>query len=155
MFGVIAIEVKTGAVTVKTAELLMVPDVAVMVALPLVKLVASPLELTVATVVADEVQLAMAERFWVEPLLYVPVAVNCWEYPAAVVAVPGVTEIAVKTAAVTVNAEVPEIPPEVAVMVLEPCAIPVASPVLLIVEIVVEDEVQTDVVERFCLDPLL
>lgn len=60
--GVMVIEVSTGAVTVNAAEPLMVPEVAVIVAVPWATPVAKP-ALTVATEVADDVQLAVAVRF--------------------------------------------------------------------------------------------
>jgi hypothetical protein len=75
---VTAIEVKTAAVTVNVAEPLIVPDLAVMVALPGATLAANP-PLTVATAVLEEIQVAVLVRFCVVPLLYVPVAVNCCE----------------------------------------------------------------------------
>jgi hypothetical protein len=65
---VIATEVRLAAVTVSVAVLLMPPEVAVIDAVPLVALVASPLLATVATEVAEEVQLAVVVRFWVVPL---------------------------------------------------------------------------------------
>jgi hypothetical protein len=68
VLGVTEIEINTGAVTVNVAELLMVPEVAVIVAVPAATLVANPL-VTVATVVFDEVQLAVVVRFCFVPLL--------------------------------------------------------------------------------------
>ena len=81
---------------------------------------ARPPLLTVATALADEVHLAVLVRFFLVPLLYVPVAVNCWPLPAAMEAVAGVTESDVKTAGVTVNVAEPLIVPRVAVMVAVP-----------------------------------
>jgi hypothetical protein len=75
--GVTEIEVNTAAVTVNVAEPLMVPEVAVITAVPGDTLVASPLVPTVAIDVAEEVQVALPVRLCVVPLLYVPVAVNC------------------------------------------------------------------------------
>jgi hypothetical protein len=63
------IEVKTAAVTVNVAEPLIVPDVAVIVELPVARLVASPPVLTVAIEVADEVHVAVEVRVCVVPLL--------------------------------------------------------------------------------------
>ena len=63
------IEVNTAAVTVNVAEPLIVPDLAVIVALPCATLVARPPLLTVAIDVAEEVQVALLVRFWVVPLL--------------------------------------------------------------------------------------
>jgi len=62
-------EVNVAAVTVNTAAPLIVPEVAVVVALPCVRLVARPLLAMVATAVFDDVQLAVAVRFCVVPLL--------------------------------------------------------------------------------------
>jgi hypothetical protein len=67
--GVTEIEVNTAAVTVNVAEPLIVPDLAVIVALPCATLVARPPLLTVAIDVAEEVQVALLVRFWVVPLL--------------------------------------------------------------------------------------
>ena len=69
MVGVTEIEVNTAAVTVSVAEPLIVPDLAVIVALPCATLVARPPLLTVAIDVAEEVQVALLVRFWVVPLL--------------------------------------------------------------------------------------
>ena len=69
MAGVTEMEVNTAAVTVSVAEPLTVPDAAVMVAVPWATLVASPLLLTVAADVAEEVQVAVLVRVWVVPLL--------------------------------------------------------------------------------------
>jgi hypothetical protein len=62
-------EAKTAAVTVNVVEPLIVPEVAVMVALPGATLVASPPLLMVAIDFADEVQVAVVVRFCVVPLL--------------------------------------------------------------------------------------
>jgi hypothetical protein len=67
--GVIEIEVNTAAVTVKVAEPLIAPEVAVMVVLPGAKLVASPPVLTVAIEVAEEVQVEVEVSVCVVPLL--------------------------------------------------------------------------------------
>ena len=80
---------------------------------------------------------------------------NCWVYPAATEALAGVTEIEVKTAAVTVKVAEPVIEPDLAVMVVLPGATAVASPVVLTVAIVVADEVHLTVLVRFCVLPLL
>ena len=69
MAGVTEIEVSTAAVTVNVAEPLMVPDLAVIVAVPCAMLVANPALLTVAIVVAEELQVAVLVSVWVVPLL--------------------------------------------------------------------------------------
>jgi hypothetical protein len=64
------IEVKAGVVTVSVVDPLMEPDLAVMVAVPTVTAVASPVFLVmVATEFLEEVQVAVAVRFCVVPLL--------------------------------------------------------------------------------------
>jgi hypothetical protein len=75
--GVTAIETRPVAETLRDAVPLMLPDVAVMVALPLATPVARPEEFTVATLVADELQVTDAVRSWVVLLLKVPCALNC------------------------------------------------------------------------------
>jgi len=67
--GVTEIEVSTAAVTVNVAEPLMVPDLAVIVAVPCAMLVANPTLLTVAIVVAEGRQVAVLVSVWVVPLL--------------------------------------------------------------------------------------
>ena len=54
-----------------------------MVAVPAATPVARPLLLTVAADVVDEVQVTCVVIFWVVWSEYVPVAVNCWVTPAA------------------------------------------------------------------------
>jgi hypothetical protein len=61
--GVTAIDTNTGCPTVSVAEPLIVPDAAVIVADPGATLVASPPPLTVATDVAEELQVALPPRF--------------------------------------------------------------------------------------------
>ena len=66
--GVTAMELKVGGVTVKLAEPLIVPDLEVIVAAPCATAVASPVVLfIVATEVFDDVQVAVAVRFCVDP----------------------------------------------------------------------------------------
>ncbi len=69
----------------------------------------------------------------------------------------GVTAIDTSVAAVTVNSVLPEISPNVAVIVVEPTVDEVASPLkptaLLMVAIPVFEEVQVTDVVRFCAGP--
>ena len=67
--GATAIEVNTAAVTVKVAEPLIVPDLAVIAVLPWATLVANPPLFTVATPTFEDVQVAVLVRFCVVPLL--------------------------------------------------------------------------------------
>jgi len=79
--GVMEIEINVAGDTVNTVDPDMLPDVAVIVVEPAATGVASPFEpvalLMDATDVDDELQVTVVVRFCVEPLEYVPVAVNC------------------------------------------------------------------------------
>jgi hypothetical protein len=118
--GTTEIDVNTAAVTVNVAEPWIVPEAAMIAAVPFATLVASPPLLTVAIIDADEVQVTVLVRFCVVLSLYVPVAVNCCGYPAATDAGPGVTAIEANTGAVTVNMAEPWIVPNVAAIVVVP-----------------------------------
>jgi hypothetical protein len=61
--GVTAIEVNTTAVTVSVAEPLIVPEVAVIVAVPCAMVVAKPALLIVAIEFAEEVHVTLFVRF--------------------------------------------------------------------------------------------
>ena len=63
--GVIAMESNAGCPTLRLAEAVIAPEAAVMVALPVVAAVASPLLLTPATLGAEELQLVELVRFCV------------------------------------------------------------------------------------------
>ena len=59
---------------------------------------------------------------------YVPVALNCWLAPAAIVGFAGVTAMLWRVAAVTVSVVLPLTAPSVALTLAVPRARPVASP---------------------------
>jgi len=65
--GVTAMETKVGAVTVRSVDPPIVPEVAVIVAAPAATAVANPAELMVATLAAEEVQVAEFVRLAVLP----------------------------------------------------------------------------------------
>ena len=73
------IDCSRGGVTVavRVVEPLTDRTVALMVVVPTVKLEASPVELTLATLGLDEFQVAVSVRSCVLLSLYVPVTVNC------------------------------------------------------------------------------
>src|ERR1700756_4512743 len=98
----------------------MEPTVAAMVVLPLAIPVASPWTLIVATAGEDEVHTTDAEISCVLLSLKVPVAVNCFVVPIAVLGFAGVTVIETKVTAVTVRDAVPVTEPAVAVTVAVP-----------------------------------
>lgn len=98
-FGVvvlIVIAVSGPVFTVIVDVAVRVPELAVMIAVPggfdmLEAAVTKPPLLTVATAVADEVQVALPVRFWVLPSSKVPVALICWVAPWMIVADVGAT----------------------------------------------------------------
>lgn len=112
-----------------------------MLAVPALKVVASPALSTVATLPLDEVHVALLLMFCVLPSLKVPVAANCWEVPAGTDAVDGETAIDVTMAEVTVRVVLPVVVPEVAEMVTSPGATVVTKPVLSTAAIVVSEDV--------------
>ena len=79
-----------------------------------------------------------------------PVAVNCCVSPWAIEGLAGVTAIDTSVAAVTVSVAAGLVmPPEAAVMFVEPTARVVANPELLIVATVVVAELHVAVLVRF------
>jgi len=127
--GDTASDTSAAAVTVRLALPLTPESVAVIVADPAALVVAIPDADIVAAAVFDELQLAAPVRSFVEPSLYCPVAVNCCVSPLAMEGAAGVTAIDTNDAVVTVKVAVPTSDPEVAVMLLVPCATAVATPV--------------------------
>jgi hypothetical protein len=159
--GLIAIDTSAAAVTVRTVEPLIEPEVAVIVAVPCPTLVASPgvtpVVLIVAVVGVSELHCTVLVRFCVLPSVYVPVATNCCVVPSAIDGVPGVTTIDTSAAAVTVTVVDPMIEPDVAVMLAVPSptlvASPVVAPVVLIVAVMGVSEVHCTVAVMSCVLP--
>jgi len=157
--GAIWIDDSVAGVTVRVVLSEIVPDVAEMTVEPAAKAVARPLEpavlLTEATVVSLELQVTDAVMSWVVLSKKIPVAVNCLVVPSPMLGFVGVTWIDTSGVVVTVSLVLPEIPPNAAVIVLEPAATAVAIPlepaVLLTVAAAVEEELQVTVVEMFWL----
>jgi len=118
--GVTAIETNIACPTVSVAEPATVPKVAVIEALPTASPLANPPAPTPATDDDDELQVTELVRFCVLPLLKVPVAVNCWLFPLAMLALAGLTAIDANTGTVTVRAAEPTMVPEAAEMVDDP-----------------------------------
>ena len=114
--------------TVRTVEPVAVPEVALMVAVPVAALWANPVLFTEATGTASEAQVTVDVRSWVLPSVNVPVALNCCLVPSATEGFAGVTAIDESTAAVTVNVVPPLIDPEVAVILAEPVPTLVLNP---------------------------
>ena len=91
--GVTVMEDKVAAVTVKVVLPEMLPEVAVMVAVPAEAAVARPLPLTGATDVLEECQVTCVVRSWLVPSEYVPEAVNCLVSPTGMLGLAGVTDM--------------------------------------------------------------
>jgi len=72
----------------------------------------------------------------------VPVAANCFVFPAGMLGLAGVTEMEDRGTELTVRVVLPEILPEVAVMIVVPAATAVARPLLLTLATDVLDEPQ-------------
>jgi hypothetical protein len=152
--GVTAIDCSVAAVTVRTVEPLIAPEVAVIVEFPTPAPVARPAALIVAVVVVPEDQVTLDVRFCVVPSLKVPVAVNCCVAPLAIDGFAGVTAIDCSVA-VTVRVVEPLIAPDVALIVEVPTPAPVARPAALIVAVVVVPDDHVTVLVRFCVVPSL
>jgi hypothetical protein len=67
--GVTAIESSAAGLTDRVEELVTLPEVALIVVVPVATLVAKPAPLIVATLVADELQITVFVRFCVLPSL--------------------------------------------------------------------------------------
>ncbi len=112
--GVTMIDSSTAGVTVSVVVAEMVPDVvlaiAVIVVVPTPADVASPLKptvlLIVETSVFEELQETNDVIFCFDPSVNVPVAVNCWVLPSAMLGFTGVTVIPVSTSGVTTSVAV-------------------------------------------------
>jgi hypothetical protein len=130
----------TAGATVRAAVPEMSPEVAVMVVAPVPTPVARPELETEAVPVTDDDHVTESVRSAVLRLEYVPVALNCWVCPAEIEAVNGETLMLTSTAGATVRAAVPEMSPEVAVMVVAPVPTPVARPELETVAVPVTDD---------------
>jgi hypothetical protein len=158
--GAITMAVSVAGVTVTTVEPEMLPDAALMVAVPTVRAAAAPFVpavlLTVATAALDELQVAEAVRSWVELSEYIAVAVNWRPDPLAMLGFAGVTERETSVAGVTVRVVVPDTVPDDAVIVAVPVAAAVAEPLepaaLLIAATVVLDELQVTEAVTSCVE---
>jgi hypothetical protein len=96
-------------ITLKLADPLMDPEVAVMVAVPGVRPVATPDVVTVATAVFEEVHTAEEVKSWVLPSLYVPVATKPCRFPTPIEGAAGVTAMDCRIVCVIVTGVDPEI----------------------------------------------
>ena len=77
--GAMVSEIRTGPDVVKVTEFVMLPSVAVMVAVPEATAFTTPVADTDATDELELVQFTVDVKFCVEPSEYAPVAVSCVE----------------------------------------------------------------------------
>jgi hypothetical protein len=140
--GVTDMEMRVAEVTVRVVFPEIVPRVAVIVGIPAAAAVAKPVLSTVATDVRDELQMVCVVISKLVPSEYTPEALNCWVAPTRMLGLAGVTDKEARVAEVTVRVLLPEIVPEVAVMVAVPGAMALARPLLSTVAADVLDELQ-------------
>jgi hypothetical protein len=145
--------VSVAALTVKLMDPLTEPAVAVIVVEPAAAAVANPEPLIVATDGLLEVQFTAANAC-VLPSLKVPVAVNCWLVPAAMVLSGAETVIETRLADKTFSVAVSETAPTLAVIVVVPADTAVAMPLLSTVATAGEDEFQVTVVRSWVVPSL-
>ena len=145
--GVTDMEDRVAEVTVRVLLPEVIPEVAVMVAVPWAMAVARPLLSTVATDVLDELQMTCELRSKLAPLEKAPEAVNCGVNPTGTLGLAVVTDMEDKAAWSTARVVLPVIVPEVAVMIAVPWATAVARPLLSTVATDVLDELQMTCVD--------
>ncbi len=96
---------------------------------------------TKETAVLLELQTVVAVMSFTDPSVYVPVALNWTDKPAAVLALPGVSAMLFTMAGVTVSETLDEVTPaNEAVIYVDPTPVPVASPFASTVAIAGESE---------------
>ena len=94
------------------------PNVAVIVAVPGPTPLAAPLEVMVATAEDEVLQLTYVVKLRWLPSLNVPVAVNCWTMPEAMLEVAGLRAIDKRVAESTVSWVKPLTEPDAATIVV-------------------------------------
>jgi hypothetical protein len=158
LVGVSTIEARVAEVTVRVVDPDMLPDVAVIVVEPVSTEVVKPLEpdvlLMVATNSADEYHVTDVVISCVVLSENIPVAANHCVVPFPILGLVGVTARETRVAEVTVSVVEPEIPSDVAVIVVKPAATPVAVPldpeISLIVATAAFDDIQFVDAVRSC-----
>jgi hypothetical protein len=151
--GVTEIETNTAGPTVREVLPVTPAALALIWEVPWAAPVARPPAVMVATAAFDETQVAELVRSWVLPSEYVPVAVNCSEFPLAIDGLAGLTAIDTNTGEPTVTAALPETPIQPALICDVPCASPVASPLALTVATAAFEETQVAELVRSWLLP--
>jgi hypothetical protein len=154
LLGVTAMETMLAAVTVSDAVPVTLPEVALMLVLPVAAETATPTVSTVAIVEEPEDQVTEVKSC-VLPSSKVPTAVNAWLVPSAIEAVAGLTATETRCAATMVRVVESVSDPTCAVSVVEPAPAVVASPEELMVATEVDEELQLTPLTRSSLEPSL
>jgi hypothetical protein len=113
--------------TVRLVDPVIVPALAVILAVPIADATAPPVGLTLAIAAADDVHVALCVRSWVVPSENFPVAVSWRDSPKGKAGCAGVTVMLTNAAGPTVTVVLPVIPWESA----DTCAGPSVNPVTL------------------------
>ena len=156
--GVMSMACSTAEVTVRVVPPDFPNKAALMKVEPTVTAEARPLLVPMdAKAGSVELHAACVVRSWTVLSVKIPVAVNCWLLPSAMLGLDGITPIDTSAADVIVRVVLPEIVPDIAVMTAEPGAADVAKPlepvVLLTATTVEVDELQMAEVVRSSLVP--
>jgi hypothetical protein len=149
--GVTAIDTNVAAVTVNVSGGLVTPlNAAVICDVPVAAPLARPPAVIVATLVVADTHVAWLVRSCVLVSVYVPVAVNCFVVPFAIVGLAGVTAIDTSVAAVTVSVSGGLVTPLNAAVICEvPVATPLARPPAVIVATLVVADTHVACVVKF------
>src|ERR1700729_469605 len=133
--GLTATAARTRLVTVRLADPVTPPRVALMIVLPLPVVAVLPFVpgelLTVATLAIDELQCTELVRSCDDPSVNVPTAVNSCLNPKGIATTAGLTVMDTMDAGETVTVPDPVTPPRVALMIAAPVAREVARPLEL------------------------
>jgi hypothetical protein len=153
--GVTAIDASVAAVTLRLAEPVIEPEVAITLAVPLACPVTMPEALTFTTPAGDTLQATEFVKSCVLPSVKVPIADNCSLAPVAMDELAGITFSEARAAGVTARLAEPLNPPKVAVMLVVPTATLLAAPPEVMVATAVADDAQLTELVRSRLLPSL
>jgi hypothetical protein len=140
--GLMLMETRWAVETVSPVDPLIAPKSALIVLPPVATLVSRPWLLMVAAAGFEEVQTTEAVTSCVLLSLNVPVALNCFVVPTAILEFAGVTTIEIKVAPEIVSDAVPLTDPALAVIVATPVPTLVARPVESMVAMEEDEEDQ-------------
>jgi hypothetical protein len=150
--GVTDMEDRIAEFTVSAAVADKFPEVTVITALPGETALAKPPLSIITADESDELQITRVLISWFVSSVYVPVATARWLIPTGILTSGRVTDMEDRVAGYTVSVVLPDIFPEVAVMVVVPVVRTVARPLLSMVATDGSDELQLTW-PRLWLDP--